>query len=55
MKLTDSEMVVVLEVARIALHNKQMCDHLCDELDIHDDELQDLSDKLEKMMAWHYE
>jgi hypothetical protein len=51
MKLTDSEMVLTLEVARLALHNHLMFNHLCDELDVADDVMQDLSEKLEKMMA----
>ncbi len=50
-KLTDSEMTLLLEVARIALHNKPMCDHIMDELDINEDELDVLQGKVDKLTA----
>jgi hypothetical protein len=50
-KLTDSETTLLLEVARIALHNKPMCDHIMDELDINEDELDSLQDKVDEITS----
>lgn len=45
-KFTDSEFITILEIARIALANKQMFEHIAQELDLADTELEELESKL---------
>lgn len=41
-KFDESEITAILEVARIALKNKQMFEYIADELDLSDDYLESL-------------
>lgn len=48
-KLTDSDLALLLEVARIALGNQQMFNHIADEADIDENELEDFCQKVNKL------
>ena len=48
MKFNDEEMSIILELARLSLSDKNVYDRFADELDLSDDVLQELKDKIEK-------
>ena len=50
--LSDSDLVFVLEAARIALHNKQSFDLICSETDTCEEEADRILDRLEKEMQF---
>ena len=52
-KLTDSELCLLLEVARVSLQNKQMFEHLCEELDIAENEMETFELIIGKMCNEH--
>lgn len=54
-KLTNSEILLLLEVALISLNSPASFEKMCDELDIDDTELEKLRLKLEKEMSTHQE
>jgi hypothetical protein len=47
--LTDEEITLLLEVARIALHHKQTFERIADECDVQDDELDALAFKVDRI------
>jgi hypothetical protein len=49
--LTDEEMIIVLEVARLALANDRMFDRTAIDMDLDDKFLHKIKNKLEKYMA----
>ena len=52
-KLTDSELCLLLEVARVSLQNKQMFEHLCEELDVAENEMDIFEAIIQKMCEEH--
>lgn len=48
-KLTDSDITLLLEIARIALGNSQMFNHIAEEADIADNELEDFCHRVNKL------
>ena len=48
-KLTDSNITLLLEIARIALGNSQMFNHISDKADINETELEDFCQKVNKL------
>lgn len=49
-RLTNEELITVLEAARIALSDGDTFDFIAEQMDIADGDLADLRDKLEKQM-----
>jgi len=47
---TDSEMIIIKELARVALADAEIFDEMAEELDIKDDTLKALQEKIEKDM-----
>ena len=48
--LQPDEALVLFEAANIALHNKQMFEHIAEEMDIDEEYLQKLADKLNRQL-----
>ena len=51
--LSDSDMVTVMEIARIALEDAAIFDDAANRLDLSDNALLDLSDRLQKNLDEH--
>lgn len=47
---SNSEMLTVLELARVALTDAEVYDYMADKLDMSDEDMKSLQEKLEKYM-----
>ena len=50
MNLTEYDQTIIYEVARVSLSNPRIFEEICDELDIDDDHLKQIQNRLETYM-----